>query len=177
MYICDWKDEQLSPQGHKECVTFLLYKCNVNPEPTDRWQIFVSETRQVWYCLFSRWGFTPLSEAERGGHKQVETILKLWTARFVLLNTYSSSSVMVGLLEVQPNDRFSTTCWSQRLVFEDLNSSWISFEVKLQLVFIATSFEPCSQLIINPLGWRSFLQCVPQSHFVLQGVRQSHFFL
>ena len=34
-----------------------------------------------------RWGFTPLSEAERGEHKQVETILKLWTARFVLLNT------------------------------------------------------------------------------------------
>ena len=34
--ILDGKDEQLPHQGHKECVTFLLYKCNVNPEPTDR---------------------------------------------------------------------------------------------------------------------------------------------
>ena len=23
-------------EGHSECVTFLLYKCSVNPEPTDR---------------------------------------------------------------------------------------------------------------------------------------------
>ena len=23
-------------EGHSECVTFLLYKCNVNPDPTDR---------------------------------------------------------------------------------------------------------------------------------------------
>ena len=93
----------------------------LNPQTGDKY-LFLRQDRSD-IVFFSRWGFTPLSEAERGGHKQVETILKLWTARFVLLNTFSPSSAMVGLLEVQPNDRLSTTCRSQRLVFEDLNSS------------------------------------------------------
>ena len=39
-----------------------------------------------------RWGFTPLSEAQRGDHKQVETILKLWTARLCIKISFLAES-------------------------------------------------------------------------------------
>ena len=50
--------------------------------------VYYIKTGSISFSPMCRWGFTPLSEAERGGHKHVETILKLWTARWTFL--YSS---------------------------------------------------------------------------------------
>ena len=47
--------------------------------------VYYIKTGSISFSPMCRWGFTPLSEAERGGHKHVETILKLWTARWTFL--------------------------------------------------------------------------------------------
>ena len=64
---CKYEQSSSSPKGHKECVTFLLYKCNVNPEPTDRY---------IWNCiamftfslLYKDWINIVLSHVQMGFH-------------------------------------------------------------------------------------------------------------
>ena len=46
-------------EGHKDCVTFLLYKCDVNPSPTDRWDTTIHQI-----CINSQVG---LHSYLRGG--------------------------------------------------------------------------------------------------------------
>ena len=82
-------------EGHLECVKFLLQSsCEVPVEPTDRYGLgfFIMSMilnyilvkllhRCIMLKLFCRWGFTPLSEAERFGHTKVAEYIKMWIMR------------------------------------------------------------------------------------------------